>query len=136
MANCPLCKKINYPIIWENNLFRLVLINDQKFPGYCRLETIDHIKELSDLEDRIQVELIKKIVQTEKVLRDLLNPDKINIASLGNMTPHLHWHIIPRYRNDSHFPNSIWGEALRGPLKEFNTNEEESFINKCKSFLD
>ncbi len=88
------------------------------------------------MEDRIQVELIKKIVQTEKVLRDLLNPDKINIASLGNMTPHLHWHIIPRYRNDSHFPNSIWGEALRAPLKEFNSNEEESFISKCKSYLD
>ena len=84
-------------------MFRLVLINDQKFPGYCRLETIEHIKELSDLEDRIQVELIKKIVHTEKVLRDLLNPDKINIASLGNMAPHLHWHIIPRYWNDSHF---------------------------------
>ena len=88
------------------------------------------------MEDRIQVELIKKIVHTEKVLRDLLNPDKINIASLGNMTPHLHWHIIPRYRNDSHFPNSIWGESLRVPLKEFNTNDEESFINKCKSYLD
>ena len=88
------------------------------------------------MEDHIQVELIKKIAQTEKALRDLLNPDKINIASLGNMTPHLHWHIIPRYRNDSHFPNSIWGEALRVPLKEFNANEEENFINKCKSYLD
>jgi diadenosine tetraphosphate (Ap4A) HIT family hydrolase len=123
LTNCPLCKKINYPIIWEDNLFRLVLINDQKFPGYCRLETIEHIKELSDLADRTQVDLIKKIVQIEKVLRELLNPDKINIASLGNMTPHLHWHIIPRYRNDSH-------------LKEFNSNEEENFINKCKSYLD
>jgi diadenosine tetraphosphate (Ap4A) HIT family hydrolase len=136
LTNCPLCKKIDYPIIWENNLFRLVLINDQKFPGYCRLETIEHIKELSDLEDNIQVELIKKIIQIEKVLRDLLNPDKINIASLGNVTPHLHWHIIPRYRKDSHFPNSIWSEALRAPLKEFNAYEEKSFINKCKAFLD
>ena len=49
----------------------------------------------------------------EAALRDMLDPDKINLASLGNMTPHLHWHVIPRWRDDPHFPGSIWGERLR-----------------------
>ena len=38
-------------------------------------------------------------------------PDKVNIASFGNMVPHLHWHIIPRFEVDRHYPNPIWGEV-------------------------
>jgi diadenosine tetraphosphate (Ap4A) HIT family hydrolase len=49
----------------------------------------------------------------EAALRELLRPDKINLASLGNMTPHLHWHVIPRFRDDPHFPNPIWGARQR-----------------------
>ncbi|MEK9939936.1 MAG: HIT domain-containing protein, partial [Methylotenera sp.] len=49
----------------------------------------------------------------ELALREMFNPDKINLASLGNKTPHLHWHVIPRFEHDKHFPNSHWGEAMR-----------------------
>jgi diadenosine tetraphosphate (Ap4A) HIT family hydrolase len=42
-----------------------------------------------------------------------MRPDKINLASLGNMTPHLHWHVIPRHAGDRHFPRPIWAEPLR-----------------------
>ncbi|HXD50505.1 MAG TPA: HIT domain-containing protein, partial [Burkholderiales bacterium] len=38
---------------------------------------------------------------------------KINLAAFGNMTPHLHWHVIPRNADDAHFPNPIWGERQR-----------------------
>jgi diadenosine tetraphosphate (Ap4A) HIT family hydrolase len=44
----------------------------------------------------------------EAALRSLVAPDKINLAALGNMVPHLHWHVIPRWRDDSHFPAAIW----------------------------
>ena len=43
----------------------------------------------------------------------MLEPHKINLASFGNLTPHLHWHVIPRFEDDPHFPNSIWGERQR-----------------------
>jgi len=49
------------------------------------------------------------------VLRQALGPSKINLASLGNMVPHLHWHVIARFDWDSHFPNPIWGERRRTP---------------------
>ena len=42
-----------------------------------------------------------------------LQPDKINLASFGNMVPHLHWHVIPRFKDDMHFPNPIWGQVER-----------------------
>lgn len=42
-----------------------------------------------------------------------MHPDKINLAQLGNMVPHLHWHLIPRYKDDTHFPESIWGMQQR-----------------------
>ena len=53
------------------------------------------------------------VFATEQALRRLMRPAKINLASLGNMTPHLHWHVIPRFADDKHFPGSVWGEARR-----------------------
>jgi len=51
------------------------------------------------------------VLAVERVLREQLKPDKINLASLGNVVPHLHWHVIPRWTDDSHFPDPIWAAA-------------------------
>jgi diadenosine tetraphosphate (Ap4A) HIT family hydrolase len=53
------------------------------------------------------------VLATERALRKALQPDKINLASLGNLVPHLHWHVIPRWRDDSHFPAPIWAAPQR-----------------------
>lgn len=53
------------------------------------------------------------VLATERAVRRVVQPDKINLASFGNVVPHLHWHVIPRWRDDSHFPESIWGKAQR-----------------------
>jgi diadenosine tetraphosphate (Ap4A) HIT family hydrolase len=49
----------------------------------------------------------------EKIIKETIKPDKINIASLGNYVPHLHIHIIPRYKDDSWYPDSIWSNKHR-----------------------
>jgi diadenosine tetraphosphate (Ap4A) HIT family hydrolase len=49
----------------------------------------------------------------EKTLRSLLQPEKINLASFGNQVPHLHWHVIPRFTDDAHFPDAVWASARR-----------------------
>ena len=49
----------------------------------------------------------------EDALRAVLAPAKINLASFGNMTPHLHWHVIPRFADDAHFPQPVWGTRQR-----------------------
>ena len=46
-------------------------------------------------------------------LREQLTPAKINVASLGNMVPHVHWHVIARFAWDSHFPAPVWAAAQR-----------------------
>jgi diadenosine tetraphosphate (Ap4A) HIT family hydrolase len=53
------------------------------------------------------------VLAVEQALRRVLKPHKINLASLGNMTPHVHWHVIPRAKNDAHFPNPVWGKKRR-----------------------
>jgi diadenosine tetraphosphate (Ap4A) HIT family hydrolase len=71
---------------------------------------------MTDLAPAERTRLMEAVFATEAALRALLRPDKINLASLGNVTSHLHWHVIPRYRDDRHFPGPIWGEPSRDPV--------------------
>jgi diadenosine tetraphosphate (Ap4A) HIT family hydrolase len=87
-----------------------VLVGDPDYPGFCRVVLERHVKEMTDLEPTERTRLMKAVFATEAVLRTLLDPDKINLASLGNVTAHLHWHVIPRHRRDRHFPDPIWAE--------------------------
>ena len=134
--NCALCSSHKYPIIWANDLFRIVLINDQNYRGYCRVDLINHIKEMSDLDEAIRNEFMGVIFQMEKIVKEYLQPDKINLASLGNITPHLHWHIIPRYLSDNHFPDSIWSEKKRNNINKFSKVQELKFIKHVNNKLN
>lgn len=111
---CPLCEPTPHEILWLDDFCRVVLLNDEDYPAYCRVELLDHIKEMSDLAPLERARMMKVVFAVETALRQALNPDKINLASLGNKTPHIHWHVIPRFEHDKHFPNSHWGEAMRG----------------------
>ncbi len=110
---CQLCQPSQFPILWQDDFCRVVLLNDEDYPAYCRVELIEHIKEMTDLPPDLRARMMKTVFAVETALREVFNPDKINLASLGNKTPHLHWHVIPRFENDKHFPNSHWGEAMR-----------------------
>ena len=90
-----------------------MLVDDPDYPGFCRVILERHVKEMSDLPADERTRLMKAVFATEETLRELIHPDKINLASLGNVAPHLHWHVIPRYRDDRHFPASIWAAGSR-----------------------
>jgi diadenosine tetraphosphate (Ap4A) HIT family hydrolase len=113
IAACPLCAAQHHAILWQDNFCRVVLLADADYPAYCRVELLAHVKEMSDLPAAQRAQMMNIVFAVEAALRELLKPDKINLASLGNKTPHLHWHVIPRFVEDKHFPNSHWGEALR-----------------------
>ena len=134
--NCALCSSHKYPIIWANDLLRIVLINDQNYRGYCRVDLINHVKEMADLDEETRNEFMGVIFQTEKIIKEYLQPDKINLASLGNITPHLHWHIIPRYLSDNHFPDSIWSEKKRNAINKFSKVQELEFIKYVNNKLN
>ena len=108
---CPLCSPSNENIIFQNDFLRVVLIDE--IPGYIRIITQKHIKEFSDLSDKEASEIMLLAKKIEKILINTLNPDKVNIAMLGNMVAHLHIHIIPRFKNDPWWPGAIFCEKQR-----------------------
>ena len=113
MAKCELCLPTVYPIVWENSKFRIIEIDDPSYSAYYRVEHIQHIKEMTDLDESDRDALMKAVFIVESAIKIFYNPDKINLASLGNLTPHVHWHVIPRFYDDDHFPDSIWSQQKK-----------------------
>ncbi len=110
---CELCDAPGGDLLWEDGFCRIVLVDDRDHPGFCRVILRGHMKEMTDLSPAERARFMDAVFATEAALRELVRPDKINLASLGNATPHLHWHVIPRYRDDRHFPRPVWAEPLR-----------------------
>lgn len=111
--SCELCKTLGGVLLWEDGFLRIIRVESQEYVGFCRVILKQHIAEMTDLNLAERARLMNVVYAVETVLRELYQPTKINLASLGNIVPHLHWHIIPRFQDDPHFPNPIWGEILR-----------------------
>ena len=110
---CPLCTPGPETILWQDPVLRVILVNDPDYPGFCRVILNRHEREMTDLSGDERAALLRAVWAVEAALRDLLQPDKINLASLGNQVPHLHWHVIPRFADDRHFPDPVWAAARR-----------------------
>ena len=111
--SCPLCDTPGGTLLWQDDLCRVVRADEPDYPGFLRVILNAHVKEMTDLLLGDQERLLQMVLATEAVLREVMSPDKINLASLGNVVPHLHWHVIPRFADDPHFPNPVWGERKR-----------------------
>ena len=135
--NCPLCSPAaDIDILWQDDFCRVVLLHDADYPAYCRVELIAHIKEMTDLIPENRARMINVVFAVETAIREIIHPDKINLASLGNKTPHLHWHVIPRFENDKHFPNSHWGEAMReGNISALSSASKQLLQDKIKAHI-
>ena len=110
---CEFCEQTGGRLLWQNERCRIVLVEDPDYPGFCRVIWKHHVREMTDLSKRDRAHFMSIVFATEESLRATMQPDKINLASLGNMTPHLHWHVIPRVVDDKHFPGPIWGPVTR-----------------------
>ena len=114
VAGCPMCSR------WEDdNDLRIielehsfvVLNRDQFFPGYTLLFTKEHATELFHLDRAVRAALMEEVSTVAQALHDQFRPDKINYELLGNMVPHIHWHLVPRSAQDPLWPRPIWAEA-------------------------
>lgn len=110
---CVLCSNVGETVLWRDELCRVIRVEDMAYPGFCRVILNRHIKEMTDLEESDRLRFMTVVFAVEQAVREVAHPDKINLACLGNMVPHLHWHVIPRFADDKHFPNSIWGEVTQ-----------------------
>ncbi len=115
IPGCELCDTPGGEVLHQGAQFRVVLVEDDLYPGFCRVIWHDHAKEVTDLIELDRMLLMDVLWQVEHVVREVMQPEKINLASFGNMVPHLHWHVIPRYTDDAHFPAPVWAEPKRQP---------------------
>jgi len=111
--DCPLCNPARENVVWQDDRCRVILVDDPDHSGYCRVVWHEHVAEMTDLDPAARRHAMDVTLAVERVLRDMLQPDKMNLASLGNMVPHLHWHVVARFADDRHFPESIWGREQR-----------------------
>jgi len=99
--------------VWRGQRLRVIRAQEEGFPAFYRVVWNAHAAEFSDLDAADRQHCMDAVVVVERVLRERLAPAKINLAALGNMVPHLHWHVIARFDWDSHFPGAVWAPAQR-----------------------
>jgi diadenosine tetraphosphate (Ap4A) HIT family hydrolase len=113
MRSCSLCDAEQETVLWSDAQCRVVLVNEPDYSGYCRVIWHEHLKEMTDLTEIERAHLMQIVFLVEQILREIMHPEKINLASLGNQVPHVHWHIIPRFTDDAHFPDPVWSVRKR-----------------------
>lgn len=123
IETCELCLPDARKVAWEDAFCYVVLVSGDEglaFPGFCRVVWRRHVREMTDLSMAERSHLMSCVFAVEFAVRRLAKPDKINLASLGNAVPHLHWHVIPRWHDDSHFPSPIWASCRRATPARMN----------------
>ena len=110
---CPLCDADGGALLWRGEKLRVIRADEAGFPAFYRVIWNAHVPEFSDLSPEDRQHCMEAVTVVEQALREHLSPTKINLATLGNVVPHLHWHVIARYEWDSHFPAPVWAAAQR-----------------------
>ena len=113
MGGCLLCGTHGGLLVFQCAQFRVIQAVEAGFPAFYRVVWNAHVAEFSDLSVEERSICMNAVVDVEHVLREQLNPTKVNLAALGNVVSHLHWHVIARFDWDSHFPGSVWAAAQR-----------------------
>ena len=104
LADWPLCK--------------VLLMNDSQYPWFILVPRVADVKEIIDLSEELQITLLQESGKLSKLLQQVFNPDKLNVAALGNMVPQLHVHHIARFTTDAAWPTPIWGKLPAVPYTD------------------
>ena len=112
-AGCVLCREHTGVPVWSDARWRVVRAEEADFPAFYRVVARHHVAEFSALLAPERQRCMNLVCAIERVLIEQLQPSKINLAALGNMVPHLHWHVVARFDWDSHFPQAVWGARQR-----------------------
>jgi len=112
-VSCELCEQAGGTVLWQDEFCRVVRVASDEFPAFCRVILARHVREMTDLAAPERERLMRVVFACELALREVVQPHKVNLASLGNQMPHLHWHVIARFADDSRFPEPVWAPARR-----------------------
>ena len=107
-----------------------VRLNDNsKFPWLILIPKRKNVTDISDLNSKDQILLMKEIVFVSKLMKKLFKTSKLNVEKIGNIVPQLHIHIISRKKTDSSWPLSVW--VVKG--KKYSAKNLKDVLNKIRS---
>ena len=98
----------NSHLIADLKLCSIRLIDNAKFPWIILIPKRKNINDISELNSKDQMLLMKEIVHCSKLMKKIFKTKKLNVEKIGNIVPQLHIHIIARFTNDSTWPLSVW----------------------------
>jgi len=113
VPGCELCQGNGGLLVARFDRFRVIRAQDALHPAFYRVIWNDHVAEWTDLVPADRSCIMQAVAKVETVLRAQLKPAKVNLASLGNLVPHLHWHVIARFTDDAHWPQPVWAPVQR-----------------------
>lgn len=134
---CELCQKIKTKkyLIQEFEHSYWVLGDHQFFKGYSQIIYKDHVRDLLDLSEEINLKLYSEVHAALKASQKFLKPWKMNLSCYGNAVPHIHWHLFPRYESEMDVKKVPWFY-----MEQFNTiptdkTDFQSMIENLKNSL-
>ncbi len=113
-------------------LCRVLRMNDAAYPWLILVPRLTDAREIVDLSAADRVRLMDEIAWASQALKDLRQPDKINIGALGNVVPQLHVHVLGRFKDDPAWPKPVWGHA--GPIR-FDRSEAAREVEAWRAAL-
>ena len=128
MKGCPLCETNGGLLVFRHEKFRIIQAVEAGFPAFYRVVWTQHMAEFSDLSLEDRNICMNAVALIEQILRSELQPLKVNLAALGNVVPHLHWHVIARFGWDSHFPAPVWA----APARPVNDDKIRQVAERCQ----
>ena len=117
--------------ITELKLCSIRLHDNSKFPWLILIPKRKNITDMTDLNSKDQILLMKEIVSISKLMKKLFKTSKLNVEKIGNIVPQLHIHIIARKKNDSSWPLSVW--VVKG--KPYTKKSLSEIVKKIRKAL-
>jgi len=118
--------------VGDLELSRVLLTDDARFPWLILVPRRADVRDLVDLGHADQHRLLDEIDRCARVLRKLDNPDKLNVAALGNVVAQLHVHVIARFTRDAAWPRPVWNVA---PPKNYDPRDHDKLVATLRQKL-
>jgi diadenosine tetraphosphate (Ap4A) HIT family hydrolase len=117
---CLICERValakqgrNPHLIAEMDHSYFVVGDHQFHQGYALVLLKEHVREPFELSPHVQREHFREVMRAAEALNDTFQPWKLNFSCYGNVEPHVHWHIVPRFEGDPYLANDPWREIER-----------------------
>jgi len=112
--NCPMCETVSEleraergDVVWQFPHSIALIGPWQFYTGYCMLLSREHATELSQLSST-RMAFLDEVCMLARAVEECFRPHKLNYELLGNVVPHLHWHLFPRSADDPERLSPVW----------------------------